>query len=154
MTTSYSSSWVTGGQPSPRSWVTPRVEAHCKTRAQAENALRAELKGTAFESQKGELTALHRFADAAELGWRKLRELVRKGAKSTRTVDIYERQLGDNPAPAAPATAQTAAKSTGLSSRIPTPHRTPRLLVFWLAHVYADFLNRPGACSGRHGRTS
>ena len=53
MTASFSSSWVAGGQPfAPVVGHSP-IEAHCKTRAQAENALRAELEGTAFDFTQG-----------------------------------------------------------------------------------------------------
>ena len=80
--------------------VTRQVEAQAKTPAQAENALRAKLKERSSMSRKGELTALHRFSDASEIWLRKLRELVREGARSPSSVDTYDHQLTRHVLPA------------------------------------------------------
>jgi integrase len=80
--------------------VTRQVEAHGKTRTQAENALRAKLKERAATSRKGELTALHRFSDATEIWRSKMRELVREGLRSPSSLDTYEHQLNRHVLPA------------------------------------------------------
>lgn len=76
------------------------VEASGRSASAATNALRAKLQNRTNAGRAGELAALSRFADAAELWIARLRDMVAEGRRSPATVDTYERQLKNHVVPA------------------------------------------------------
>jgi hypothetical protein len=76
------------------------VEASGKSETQATQNLRTKLQTRAGAGRQGELTALTRFSDAAELWISKMGGLVADGRRSPGTVDTYRRQLRNHVLPA------------------------------------------------------
>jgi hypothetical protein len=61
---------------------TRTVTAYGKPKTAAENNLRTKLKERTATGRSGELTALHRFSDAADLWMEKFRAMVADGKRS------------------------------------------------------------------------
>jgi integrase len=80
--------------------VTRLVEASGRTATQASQNLRTKLQNRAMAGRKGDLTAMSRFADAADLWLSKVDEMVAEGRRSPGTVDTYRRQLKNHVLPA------------------------------------------------------
>jgi integrase len=80
--------------------ITRRVEASGRTATAATQNLRTSLQNRAAAGQRGELTAMSRFADAADLWLSKVEDLVRDGRRSPGTVETYRRQLKNHVLPA------------------------------------------------------
>ena len=79
---------------------TRQVERHGKTPAAATNNLRKALKERAATGRHGELTAMHRFGDAAALWLDKFAELVKDERRSPGSLETYRRQLDSHVLPA------------------------------------------------------
>jgi hypothetical protein len=67
------------------------VSAVGRTKTAAENNLREKLQQRAKASGTGDLTAMHRFSQAAEIWERKFKELVADGRRSPTSLDTYRR---------------------------------------------------------------
>lgn len=80
--------------------VTRRVEASGRTATQATQNLRMKLQSRTAAGRHGDLTAMSRFADAADLWLAKVDEMLRDGRRSPGTVDTYRRQLRNHVLPA------------------------------------------------------
>lgn len=80
--------------------VTRLVEASGRTATQASQNLRTKLQNRALAGRKGDLTAMSRFSDAADLWLSKVDEMVTEGRRSPGTVDTYRRQLKNHVLPA------------------------------------------------------
>lgn len=80
--------------------ITRRVEASGRTATLATQNLRMRLQGRAAAGRHGELTAMSRFAEAAEVWLSKVDELVADGRRSPGTVETYRRQLKNHLLPA------------------------------------------------------
>ncbi|WP_425432596.1 phage integrase central domain-containing protein [Jiangella alba] len=76
------------------------VEAHAKTPTAAANALRQRLSERSKAGRTGELTALHRFAEAIDLYVAKFKERVEAGKRSAGTLELYERHIKNHVRPA------------------------------------------------------
>jgi integrase len=79
---------------------TRTVTAYGKSKTAAENNLRTKLKERTATGRSGELTALHRFSDAADLWMEKFRAMVADGKRSPSSLETYERQLRNHVLPA------------------------------------------------------
>jgi integrase len=79
---------------------TRTVEASGKTRTAAANNLRQKLKDRAVGGRHGQLTAMHRFAVAADLWLERFRDMVVEGLRSPGSLETYERQLRNHVLPA------------------------------------------------------
>ncbi|MBY9076647.1 hypothetical protein K1X13_17570 [Nocardioides sp. WL0053] len=73
--------------------VTRVVQASGKTATQASQNLRQALQNRTQSGRHGELTAMSRFSDAADLWLSKVDGRVQDGRRSPGTVDTYLRQL-------------------------------------------------------------
>jgi integrase len=80
--------------------VTRLVEASGRTATQASQNLRTKLQNRAMAGRKGDLTAMSRFSNAADLWLSKVDEMVAEGRRSPGTVDTYRRQLKNHVLPA------------------------------------------------------
>jgi hypothetical protein len=80
--------------------VTRRVEASGRTSTMATQNLRLKLQSRTLAGRHGDLTAMSRFADAADLWLSKVDEMVQDGRRSPGTVDTYRRQLKNHVLPA------------------------------------------------------
>jgi integrase len=80
--------------------VTRRVESSGRTSTMATQALRMKLQTRTLAGRHGDLTAMSRFADAADLWLSKVDEMVQDGLRSPGTVDTYRRQLKNHVLPA------------------------------------------------------
>ena len=80
--------------------ITRLVEASGKTPTMATNNLRQKLQNRTLAGRHGELTAMSRFSDAAELWLSKVEGMVEEGRRSPGTVDTYRRQLENHVLPA------------------------------------------------------
>jgi hypothetical protein len=79
----------------------PRVvSAVGRTKTAAENNLREKLQQRAKASGTGDLTAMHRFSQAAEIWERQFKELVADGRRSPTSLDTYRRHLKNHVLPA------------------------------------------------------
>jgi hypothetical protein len=79
---------------------TRQVERHGRSKAAAVNALRIALKERSEVGRQGQLTAAHRFREAAELWFTKMSVLVDEGQRSPGTLETYRRQLDGHVLPA------------------------------------------------------
>lgn len=80
--------------------VTRLVEASGRTASMATQNLRAKLQLRASSARSGDLTAMSRFSEAAELWLNKIDGMVKDGRRSPSTVDNYRRQLAKHVLPA------------------------------------------------------
>ena len=80
--------------------VTRVVQASGKTATQASQNLRQALQNRTQAGRHGDLTAMSRFSDAADLWLSKVDEMVKDGRRSPGTVDTYRRQLKNHVLPA------------------------------------------------------
>lgn len=80
--------------------VTRQVQASGKSATQATQNLRQKLQNRTLAGRHGDLTAMTRFADAADLWLAKVDEMVAEGRRSPGTVDTYRRQLKNHILPA------------------------------------------------------
>jgi integrase len=80
--------------------VTRQVQASGKSATQATQNLRQKLQNRTLAGRHGDLTAMTRFADAADLWISKVDEMVAEGRRSPGTVDTYRRQLKNHILPA------------------------------------------------------
>ena len=80
--------------------VTRRVEAYGRTPTDASNKLRQKLKERSEKGRAGELTATHRFSEAAAIWLVKFEDLVEDGRRSAGSLDTYRRQLKNHLLPA------------------------------------------------------
>jgi integrase len=80
--------------------VVRRVEASGRSITQATQNLRQKLQNRTLAGRHGELTAMSRFADAADLWLAKVDEMVKEGRRSPGTFDTYRRQLKNHVLPA------------------------------------------------------
>lgn len=80
--------------------VTRRVETCGRTVTQATQNLRTKLQNRTAAGRHGELTAMSRFTDAADLWMCKVDGMVRDGRRSPGTADTYRRQLKNHVLPA------------------------------------------------------
>ncbi|MGH8892483.1 MAG: tyrosine-type recombinase/integrase [Actinomycetes bacterium] len=80
--------------------VTRLVEASGRTPTMATNNLRQKLQNRTQAGRYGELTAMSRFSDAAELWFSKIEGMVTEGRRSPATADTYRRQLENHVLPA------------------------------------------------------
>lgn len=76
------------------------VQASGKTAMQATQNLRQALQSRTQVGRHGDLTAMSRFSDAADLWLSKVEEMVKDGRRSPGTVDTYRRQLKNHLLPA------------------------------------------------------
>jgi hypothetical protein len=76
------------------------VSAVGRTKTAAENNLREKLQQRAKASGAGDLRAMHRFSQAAEIWERKFKELVADGRRSPTSLDTYRRHLKNHVLPA------------------------------------------------------
>ena len=76
------------------------VEASGKSATQASQSLRQKLQNRAGAGRQGELTAVTRFSDAADVWIQKMDSLVADERRSPGTVDTYRRQLRNHVLPA------------------------------------------------------
>lgn len=76
------------------------VEAQGKTKTAASNALRDKLTSRAKGTRDGELTATHRFSEAAELFMKRLKKLVDADKRSPGTLGTYRKHLKNHLLPA------------------------------------------------------
>jgi hypothetical protein len=76
------------------------VSAYGKTKSAAENSLRQKLQERAKTSRTGELTAMHKFRQAAGIWEAKFAELVADGRRSPTSLDTYRRHLTNHVLPA------------------------------------------------------
>jgi integrase len=79
---------------------TRQVSAFGKSKAAAENSLRAKLQERAKVSRTGELTAMHRFSQAVEIWETKFEGLIADGRRSPTSLDTYRRHLRNHVLPA------------------------------------------------------
>jgi integrase len=77
-----------------------QVEAYGRTRTAAENKLRQKLKERSQKGRTGDLTALHRFLEAATLWIERFESMVTEGRRSAGSLDTYRRQLDNHVLPA------------------------------------------------------
>ena len=80
--------------------VTRLVEASGRTPTMATNNLRQKLQNRTQAGRYGELTAMSRFSDVAELWFSKIEGMVTEGRRSPATADTYRRQLENHVLPA------------------------------------------------------
>ena len=80
--------------------VTRVVQASGKTATQASQNLRQAMQSRTQSGRHGDLTAMSRFSDAADLWLSKVEEMVKDGRRSPGTVDTYRRQLKNHLLPA------------------------------------------------------
>lgn len=80
--------------------VVRRVEAWGRSVTQAMQNLRRKLQNRTLAGRHGDLTAMSRFADAADLWLAKVDDMVSEGRRSPGTVDTYRRQLKNHVLPA------------------------------------------------------
>ena len=80
--------------------ITRRVEASGRTATAASQNLRMALQNRSLAGQHGELTAMSRFSDAAQLWLSKVDTMVQDGTRSPGTVETYRRQLRNHVLPA------------------------------------------------------
>ncbi len=80
--------------------VTRLVEASGRTPTMATNNLRQKLQNRTQAGRYGELTAMSRFSNAAELWFSKIEGMVTEGRRSPATADTYRRQLENHVLPA------------------------------------------------------
>ncbi len=76
------------------------VEASGRTATMASQNLRTKLQNRTAAGRHGDLTAMSRFTDAADLWLAKVDGLVAEGRRSPGTVDTYRRQLKNHVLPA------------------------------------------------------
>ncbi|ADB31176.1 integrase family protein [Kribbella flavida DSM 17836] len=76
------------------------VQANGRTPNDASNRLRQKLKERSEKARGGELTGLHRFAEAADLWIVKFEGMVESGSRSAGSLDTYRRQLTNHVLPA------------------------------------------------------
>jgi integrase len=80
--------------------VTRRVEAYGRTPTDAANKLRQKLKERSDKGRAGELTATHRFSEAAALWMEKFTAMVDDGRRSAGSLETYRRHLDSHVLPA------------------------------------------------------
>lgn len=80
--------------------ITRRVEASGRTATAATQNLRTALQNRSLAGRHGELTAMSRFSDAADLWLARVGGMVEDGRRSPGTVDAYRRQLKNHVLPA------------------------------------------------------
>src|SRR3954454_5249121 len=80
--------------------ITRRVEATGRTATAARQNLRMALQSRNLAGRHGELTAMGRFSEAAELWLLKVDAMVEEGRRSPGTVETYRRQLRNHVLPA------------------------------------------------------
>jgi hypothetical protein len=80
--------------------VTRRVEAYGRTPTDASNKLHQKLKERSDKGRAGELTATHRFSEAAALWLVKFSVMVEDGRRSAGSLDTYRRHLDNHVLPA------------------------------------------------------
>jgi hypothetical protein len=80
--------------------LTRLVEASGRSASQASQNVRAKLQNRTMAGRHGELTAMTRFADAADLWLTKVDGMVAEGRRSPGTVETYRRQLKNHVLPA------------------------------------------------------
>lgn len=80
--------------------VTRRVEAYGRTPTDASNNLRQKLRERSGKGHAGELTAMHRFSEAAALWMAKFAGMVEEGRRSAGSLDTYRRHLDNHVLPA------------------------------------------------------
>jgi integrase len=80
--------------------VVRRVEASGRSITQATQNLRQKLENRTAAGRHGELTAMSRFSNAADLWLAKVDEMVKEGRRSPATADTYRRQLKNHVLPA------------------------------------------------------
>ncbi len=76
------------------------VEASGSSATQASQNLRMRLQNRALGGRYGELTAMTRFSEAAEVWLSKIEQMVADGRRSPATLDTYRRQLNNHVLPA------------------------------------------------------
>jgi hypothetical protein len=79
---------------------TRQVEGYGKSATAAANNLRQKLKERSQKGRSGELTAMHRFSDAAELWMDRFAVMVADGRRSAGSIDTYQGQLDKHVLPA------------------------------------------------------
>jgi integrase len=77
-----------------------QVEAYGRTPTAAANRLRQKLKERSERGRAGELTALHRFSEAATVWTERFEAMVADGRRSAGSLDTYRRQLDNHVLPA------------------------------------------------------
>ena len=80
--------------------LTRLVEASGRTATQANQNLRAKLQNRTTGGRTGDLTAMTRFRDAANLWLSKVDAMVAEGRRSPGTAETYRRQLKSHVLPA------------------------------------------------------
>jgi integrase len=80
--------------------VVRRVEASGRSVTQATQNLRQKLQIRSVAGRSGDLTAMSRFSEAADLWLAKVDAMVEEGRRSPGTVDTYRRQLKNHVLPA------------------------------------------------------
>jgi integrase len=80
--------------------VTRLAEASGRTPMMATNNLRQKLQNRILAGRHGELTAMCRFSEAADLWLSKVEDMAQAGRRSPGTVDTYRRQLKNHVLPA------------------------------------------------------
>jgi integrase len=77
-----------------------QVEASGRSRTAAENRLRQRLRDRSEKGSGGDLTATHRFSEAAALWFTRFEAMVAEGRRSAGSLDTYRRSLNNHVLPA------------------------------------------------------
>ena len=80
--------------------VTRLVEASGKSKTHATQNLRQKLQNRSQAGRHGDLTAMSRFSEAAELWLSRVEVMVQEGRRSPSTLELYRRQLRNHVLPA------------------------------------------------------